>query len=150
MQSHIPTSTPHVRRFWVVAAGTTMVMGVLSGAAYGSHATRMSYGIPSTAAGDILSPQSVTYPVNESGFTYGSAADAPTPADEPDLVAVLATNGKVGYAWAHELDAASGTPQNPSEAIAWTLSESGASGTRVVPVYEVDGVTLIGEFVVGG
>ena len=75
--------------------------------------------------------------VNASGQTYGSTANGAS----PDLVAVVATNGKQGYVYATGI--AAPQPANPSQALAWQQSPQPA---KVVPVYESDGKTQIGEF----
>lgn len=59
--------------------------------------------------------------VNAEGFTYGSAGEAKTPEEEPDLIAVEATNGKVGYVFKTDLEHAEGDYiKNPAEAVAYT------------------------------
>lgn len=82
-----------------------------------------------------------TYSVNELGLTYGSSAFAGSPEGEPDLILVLATNGSVGYAYKSDLDGE--MPSSPEEAERWHLTQP---SSRMVPVYEADGVTVIGEF----
>ena len=64
-----------------------------------------------TVAGGVVAsteiadqPKSVAYPVNENGDTFGSAAAVSDPSNEPDLIRVLATNGKEGYAKKTDLD----------------------------------------------
>ncbi|WP_285725651.1 hypothetical protein [Psychromicrobium xiongbiense] len=88
---------------------------------------------------------------NQSGKTYGSAASASAPNEEPDLIQVKASNGRVGYVYKTELDAASGDPQqlhfkSPAEALAWQAKHAGK--TEHLAVYEADGTTKIGEFVI--
>jgi hypothetical protein len=82
------------------------------------------------------------WPTNANGLTYGSALFATSPQDEPDLIAALATNGKVGYVYKSDLDGPA--PSTPQEAL--SLQAASAGKTRVIPVYEVDGSTVIGEF----
>jgi hypothetical protein len=79
--------------------------------------------------------------VNANGDTYG--VDSPN--GHPDLIAVTATNGRDGYAYATDLDGP--MPANPEEAATWNETHG---DPRPVPVYESDGETVIGEFVVGG
>lgn len=81
---------------------------------------------------------STPWGVNEEGQSFGVKNDKGT----PDLVAVAATNGKLGYAYARDLEGP--TPSNPSEALAW---QSGPQREVDVPVYESDGKTVIGNFV---
>jgi hypothetical protein len=79
---------------------------------------------------------------NALGVTYGSGMDAKSPEDEPDLIRVEATNGKVGYAYRTALEGPE--PSSPSAAIAQQKAKGGKPD--VIPVYEVDGVTQIGVF----
>lgn len=79
---------------------------------------------------------------NALGVTYGSGLDAVSPEDEPDLIRVEATNGKVGYAYRTDLEGPE--PSSPAAAIAHQKAQGGKP--VVIPVYEVDGVTQIGVF----
>ncbi|TDK24098.1 peptidase M56 family protein [Arthrobacter crusticola] len=83
--------------------------------------------------------------VNENGDTYGVENEQ----GAPDLMSVFATKGKVGYAYTEELNKANGTSAeftSPAEALAWQDARRGKSFS--VPVYESDGETVIGEFVI--
>lgn len=83
------------------------------------------------------------YKTNADGQTYGTAGGAPGgPVNEPDLVAVIASNGRQGYVYATQLNGP--TPTSPAEAVA----ESNQAA-RIIPVYESDGKTKIGQFKVG-
>lgn len=85
-----------------------------------------------------------TWGVNAKGETYG----VENVNGSPDLIAVVATNGKVGYAYAAEMDAAWGPePTSPEHAL--QMQEERAGTTVSVPVYQSDGETVIGEFVMG-
>ena len=80
------------------------------------------------------------YKTNANGQTYGTDGGAPGgPLDEPDLEAVQATNGKVGYAYATQLNGP--TPTSPAQAIAENNQPA-----RTIPVYQSDGRTQIGQF----
>ncbi|MDI6799550.1 MAG: hypothetical protein QMD53_02615 [Actinomycetota bacterium] len=82
------------------------------------------------------------WPKNNLGVTYGSGLDAVSPEDEPDLIKVEATNGKVGYAYRADLEGPE--PSSPAAAIAQQKAKKGKPD--IIPVYEVDGVTQIGVF----
>jgi len=82
------------------------------------------------------------WPKNDLGVTYGSALDAVSHEDEPDLIRVEATNGKVGYAYRTDLEGPE--PSSPAAAIAQQKARGGKPD--VIPVYEVDGITQIGVF----
>lgn len=79
--------------------------------------------------------------INDNGDTYGMPNDE----GEPDLIKVFATNGKLGYAYSKDLQ---GPEINtPEEALEFMESVKGT--TLMVPVYESDGETVIGEFQAG-
>ncbi|HEY3373726.1 MAG TPA: hypothetical protein VGK02_01505 [Candidatus Aquicultor sp.] len=88
---------------------------------------------------------STAWPKNEQGVTYGSGLDAKSLEDEPDLIRVEATNGKEGYAYRTDLEGPD--PSSPAAAVAQQKARGGKP--RVIPVYEVDGVTQIGVFLSG-
>ncbi|WP_235497849.1 hypothetical protein [Frankia sp. R43] len=73
----------------------------------------------------------------------------------PDLISAGLRDGKRGYVRRTELDVANGRPgvvaKTPGEkAVARARAQAQAAGERtLVPVYEQDGVTVIGTFVVG-
>ncbi len=86
---------------------------------------------------------------NERGQTYGASG---TGTGEPDLVAVVATNGREGYVDRAELDEATGETAaagftSPEDALRW--QEERAGKIFMIPVYASDGVTKIGVFEVG-
>jgi hypothetical protein len=85
------------------------------------------------------------YPVNEQGQTYGHAPYNPSAiVQDPDLIAAVGTNGARGYVKATDLNGPSFS--SPQEAIAY--QEANRDG-RSIPLYESDGTTVIGEFVIG-
>lgn len=89
----------------------------------------------------------IHYDRNSHGLSYGSAANARTPDEEPDLIRVVATNGREGYVTKVSLDEAAGANVNsPAEALAWQESHQGTDD--VIPVFESDGTTRIGTFVI--
>lgn len=95
----------------------------------------------SPATGGSKSP--FAYPTNAHGQTYGPNREG---VQEPDLVAVSVTHGQNGYSWWTDLDGP--LPATPQEAL-W-IQNAGRGKQRVVPVYKSDGVTRVGDFVVGG
>lgn len=110
--------------------------------------------VPVRIDGRRIPPRVVhDWPINASGETYGSALDAASPGDEPDLIRALTTDGKIGYIRRTEVDAVNGSHvKNPAEALEWmkTVEARAASGERtLVSVYEQDGVTVIGSFEIG-
>jgi hypothetical protein len=75
--------------------------------------------------------------VNASGQTYGVQNQHGI----PDLMAAMATNHRSGYVYASQLDP---EPKTPSQAIA-----QNSASPRTLTVYESDGKTPIGRFVIG-
>ncbi len=76
--------------------------------------------------------------VNADGKTFGGVTEKGT----PDLVAVIATNHREGYAYAKDLEGP--MPKNPAAA---PHRDQTHGGELVIPVYTSDGHTVIGQFV---
>lgn len=127
---------------------TGAVVGVLSVGVVTGGAVASSF--LSGPADEVPPGVDVTeqYKQNADGLTYGSALDAVSPETEPDLINVVASNGKTGYVLKTELDRASGALDFKSvdEALAWQSSRRSVTS---VTVYESDGKTVVGEFIVG-
>lgn len=118
-----------------------------------TDATRASEPLPL----DISNAIAPSYPANELGYTYGSSLYASSPDQEPDLILASGTNGEEGYVYASDLEG--DQPTNPEEAIVYQekmdeLFAQYKSGEvvifRTIPLYESDGVTVIGEFEISG
>lgn len=93
-----------------------------------------------TVVATYINRQVTPWAVNARGETYGIENETGT----PDLVAVVATNGKGGYAYARDLDRAhSNQPSSPEEAAEWQGSY------MTITVFESDGRTVVGEFQAG-
>jgi hypothetical protein len=86
-----------------------------------------------------------TWGVNASGETYGVSNQQGT----PDLIAVVIDQSKIqGYVQRRELSCASGGDvKSPAEALTW--DETSQNRNISIPVYESDGVTIVGTFSVG-
>jgi len=107
----------------------------------GQHATTITAaaGTRWSLVAAYSSVQTTAWGVNARGQTYGVANANGT----PDLVAVIATNGKPGYAYANQVLRDKPTATSPADAV-------GGRDNRkpyTVLVYESDGETVIGEFV---
>lgn len=96
------------------------------------------------------------WPTNAAGETYGGGLHAVPRSDWPDLISAGLRNGKRGYVRRTELDVASGAPgvvaETPAELAEWhkkAAARAAAGEPNLVPVYELDGVTVIGTLVVG-
>lgn len=91
------------------------------------------------------------YPINESGRTYGVIANV-MPENYPDLIGVIATNGKEGYAYKEDF-CDEYIPKSPEDAVRYMekLKELNDQGyyLQVIPVYDEAGKTVIGEFEIG-
>lgn len=125
------------------AKSIVIALGIVLGVAVGFGGATLAF-----ATADDDSPSSTQkateWPTNAEGLTYGSALDAVSAEDEPDLILAVATNGNVGYVLATDLDGEE--PQTPEEAIAQQAANAGKS--RTIPVCEADGTTVIGHFVI--
>ncbi len=87
------------------------------------------------------------FPKNQNGQTYGSKADATSLDTEPDLISAVGIGGISGYVKRTDLDQS--LPKTPEEAVALTKYNL-AHSTREIPLYAIDGKTVIGKFIVGG
>ncbi|UOR01631.1 hypothetical protein MUN77_16180 [Leucobacter allii] len=94
-----------------------------------------------TAEARYVRMETTDWGVNGSGVTFGLHNER----GDPELVAALATNGRPGYVYAEDVQGE--TPASPEEAA--ELTGKGLED-RVIPVYEADGITVIGEFVIHG
>jgi hypothetical protein len=83
--------------------------------------------------------------VNASGETYGVTNQHGT----PDLIAVVIDQGKTqGYVESSELNCAGGgNVESPAQALKWDKDSQNRNIS--IPVYESDGTTDIGTFIVG-
>ncbi|EJL45347.1 hypothetical protein BAG01nite_47110 [Brevibacillus agri] len=86
------------------------------------------------------------FPINEQGQTYGSALNVTSLGAEPDLIKAYGVDGTLGYVRSEDLRGVK--PKNPSEAVALT-KQLNAKGSRHIPLYDVDGKTVIGQFSIG-
>ncbi|NPV71705.1 MAG: peptidase M56 BlaR1 [Firmicutes bacterium] len=119
-----------------VVFGVALVAGVLLG----------TLGFRDTAGVYLnqgLAPVPV-YPRNENGQTYGSAAYATSPDTEPDLIAAPGVDGTLGYVRKVDLDGP--PPKTPDESLAPQRRAGGSIRVRYIPLYAVDGETVIGVF----
>ncbi|MFJ7186014.1 peptidase M56 BlaR1 [Lysinibacillus xylanilyticus] len=81
---------------------------------------------------------------NGQGLTYGSASDASSYEDEPDLIRAIGIDGTTGYVKKDDLNGPQ--PKTPEEAARLTNEAK----PKEIPLYDVKGETIIGKFIVGG
>lgn len=83
------------------------------------------------------------YQTNMNGQTFGpNIYNNSYIGNEPDLIAAYGIDGTFGYVLATDFDS---NPCNPTEAIA---QQNKNGNLRVIPLYDKDGETVIGEFVI--
>ena len=91
------------------------------------------------------------YPVNSKGETYGNSGDFNVMGYFPDLIAVMTTSGKSGYAFDRELKY--GDYQGETETLegrhAFCEWQKTQPSHRLVKVYDVNRDNIIGYFPVG-
>lgn len=100
-----------------------------------------------TLTATYASEHITAWAINPRGNTYGALNGNGT----PDLIAVIATNGKEGYVFASDLAHADGSDQHftsPAQALKWQQDRQGK--TFSIPVYRSDGTTRIGAFEISG
>lgn len=84
------------------------------------------------------------YPINDNGQTYGpNMGNATIILGEPDLQLAIGENGTIGYA--KKVDLEGPLPKTPAEAARLSTEVK----PREIPLYDVDGETIIGKFIVG-
>jgi len=88
------------------------------------------------------------YEININGQTHGSALDAVSNDDLPELILAKDVDGNIGYVYADDL--IGDIPNTPKEAVEYMnrLQELNDIGiySITIPLYDVDGETIIGEF----
>lgn len=113
----------------------------------------VGYGISTISSADTNDTISKTidtikgyFETNANGETYGTYIDKGDDQwEEPDLMAVIGLNDVEGYVRRVDLYDESFNPSTPEEFLAY-VEERDKNGPRVIPVYEKDGITVIGEF----
>lgn len=129
----------------------TVIVGavLLAGAGVGAATATSPQADGSPAPSFATSSNNAGFQTNQAGQTYGFPREVNGQAVEPDLIQAVATNGQLGYVDNDELKKAEGHPsmfKSPEEALAWQKSQGTASVT--IPVYDSDGATKLGEFVI--
>lgn len=81
------------------------------------------------------------FPKNEKGETFGSIRDLKPNEKGPELIKAYTIDGKLGYVRAKDFFGE--TPKNPEEALKMKTDEP-----KEINVYESDGKTVIGKFVI--
>jgi len=89
------------------------------------------------------SSRAPNFAVNKNGQSYGSALNATSPDTEPDLIKAYGVDGTLGYVKSEDLNVK--MPKSPEEALSKQRSRA-LSGDRQIPLYDVDGKTVIGKF----
>jgi len=117
----------------IVIIGFVFVIGIVAGT--------MAPDITNATTNNLSPVQVPSFPKNENGQTYGAAPDATSPETEPDLIKAIGVDGTYGYVMKTDLDGK--MPKNPTEALE---QQRNAPASRTIPLYDVDGKTVIGEF----
>lgn len=84
------------------------------------------------------------YSMNKYSETYGSLGEAISRETEPVLASAYGENGIKGYVRTADLNGP--MPKSPQEALAMQNKTLAAGGVRKIPLYAVDGKTVIGVF----
>ncbi|MEW5952827.1 MAG: peptidase M56 BlaR1 [Bacillota bacterium] len=118
----------------IAIIGVTLVAGLAVG--------MLGFGpaIATTLSNQSQEPAPV-YQKNENGQTYGSALYATSIDTEPDLISAEGEDGIRGYVRSEDLNGVQ--PKTPEEALAQMRK---ADSVNKIPLYAVDGKTVIGTF----
>jgi len=117
-----------------VIIGITLVAGIIMGTLTLGPAIATNFSTQSYTPAPV-------FPRNENDQTYGSNAFVNSPDQEPDLVSAVGVDGTKGYVRSEDLNGE--MPKTPEEAIAHNKK---LKAERKIPLYDVDGKTVIGEF----
>nr|WP_281054652.1 M56 family metallopeptidase [Thermosediminibacter oceani] len=136
-----PKSNKWVR---MVAIAMTLAIVLLGAISVGAVET-LALESKSSSESALPKPKEISnyqYQVNEYGETYGPAIYAEFLGEEPDLIAAIGIDGTFGYVRSSDLKTPD--PRTPEEAVA-----QNKLGARLIPLYDKDGRTVIGQFKVG-
>lgn len=138
-------------KFTAITAGAAIfvTLGLATGSAFadGIPAVPAPNGLAAVDGTPTTPKPAPKFQENARGLTYGSAMDATALANEPDLILVVATNGREGYVLKSDLHKAEGTGfSSPEEALAWQASIAGKD--QALLAFQSDGTTVMGKFVV--
>lgn len=112
-------------------------------------------GVTIAWAAPIIS-EKVQYRINENGQTYGSIDPTlknPAEQEPPQLIAAIGVDGTNGYVKLDDIN--KNKPTNPDEAVRYMeeleaavekARNSGSEYLELIPLYDSDGETIIGEF----
>ena len=114
--------------------GIALVTGIIVGAFGSGYAIAKNDSVPAHV-----------FPKNESGMTYGSDLDVTSIDEEPDLISAYGVDGTLGYVLFKDLEGE--RPKTPQEALEQQSKNKGK--VRQIPLYAVDGKTVIGVFNIG-
>ena len=83
------------------------------------------------------------YEVNSNGETYGSGSKEAILGVAPDLIKARGVDGTLGYVRSEDIEPEAA--ENPEEAVKM-MERQKSDDVKIVPLYKVDGKTIIGEF----
>ncbi|MGO4699428.1 hypothetical protein AB4Z50_34880 [Paenibacillus sp. 2TAB26] len=98
----------------------------------------------SNTNGEVIEPTASAYPTNDQGQTYGHGPFPEGVNQGPDLIKAEGKNGVVGYVKSTDLEPSMSSIE---EALAYNKSME-KLGYVSLPLYETDGKTIIGEFII--
>lgn len=118
-----------------------LIAGIVAGSfSYGAMPITAST-VPDQSIQNLKATQK--FPVNKNGETYGSNREVTVAEQEPDLILAKGVDGTTGYIKLKDLN--KDQPNNPEEAVAY-MEKMKNSAPKNIPLYDVDGKTVIGEF----
>lgn len=98
---------------------------------------------PLTVENNVNMEPVVEIKTNKNGLTYGSSLFT-SEEDSPDLIEAYGIDGTFGYVLATDLNEE--LPKSPEEALARQNLRRNAGTERLIPLYDVEGDTVIGQF----
>jgi len=133
--------------YFLICAGLVLVVTITVFSKWDSNSPQNNETTVSEEDNLITTSEDVIkYPLNERGQTYGNGPFPSGSDHEPDLIAATGVDGTNGYVLKKDLEGEQ--PKTPEEALA--IQRDNSPNGRDIPLYDVDGITVIGVFHKGG
>lgn len=120
-------------RYLVAILSATTLLVVISASAFGQN-------IVPNKVNEAQKAREL-YQVNKSGQTYGKSLD---PLVVPDLILAEGLDGNTGYVLSSDL--VGSDPATPEEAVKLQMELEQGDKYKIIPLYDKDGITVIGQF----
>ena len=133
------------RTIAIVASAALLGGAALGGVAAYAENTPVTSGAADDAPVTVTAKQTVPQAklsTNARGETFGRGDQGWLPSQQPDLIQAIGVDGTQGYV--KQTDLLADMPKTLEERV--RLAQHPSQESRTIPLYESDGVTVVGEF----